>query len=90
MQTVYYNGIVYTGDMPCKEAFIVEDGRFTYIGNSQEVLAKAEYKTIEKIDLQGRFVCPGFNDSHMHLLGFGKNAAGSSISTTYKQFTRAD
>ena len=72
MQTVYYNGIVYTGDMPCKEAFIVEDGRFTYIGNSQEVLAKAEYKTIEKIDLQGRFVCPGFNDSHMHLLGFGK------------------
>lgn len=80
MQTVYYNGVVYTGEMPCKEAFVVEDGRFTYVGNTMEAFEKADRtaaikydrETIEKIDLQGAFVCPGFNDSHMHLLGFGK------------------
>ena len=69
MQTVYYNGVVYTGELPYKEAFVVENGRFTYVGNTQEALAYADSTTV---DLQGHFVCPGFNDSHMHLLGFGK------------------
>ncbi len=35
MQTVYYNGVVYTGEMPYKEAFIVENGLFTFVGNTQ-------------------------------------------------------
>lgn len=80
MQTVYYNGVVYTGKMPYEEAFIVENGRFTYVGNTQEAFeraariaeSKGDQEIIEKIDLQGSFVCSGFNDSHMHLLGFGK------------------
>lgn len=73
MQTVYYNGVVYTGEMPYKEAFIVENGLFTFVGNTQEALAlatknaasNAEGNNFEKIDLQGCFVCPGFNDSHI-------------------------
>lgn len=82
MQTVYYNGLVYTGELPLKQAFVVEDEYFTYVGNTEEamqfVLQEAGQSTeqvghnIEKIDLQGQFVCAGFNDSHMHLLGFGK------------------
>lgn len=36
------------------------------------------------VDLQGKFVCSGFNDSHMHMLGFGNslNAARLDQHTT--------
>ena len=69
MKHAFYNGRVYTGELPLREAFIVEDGRFDFVGTSREVLAmEADIRT----DLEGHFVCPGFNDSHMHLLGLGR------------------
>ena len=69
MKHAFYNGRVYTGELPLQEAFLVEDGYFSFVGSTQEVLAmEADSRT----DLQGRFVCPGFNDSHMHLLGLGR------------------
>lgn len=68
MKTLYYNGKVYTGELPLQEAFAVEDGVFVFAGSSAEGLAAG---ADEKIDLGGLFVCAGFNDSHMHLLGFG-------------------
>lgn len=76
MRTAYYNGAVYTGKLPLSQAFIVEDGRFLVTGTNDAVLAALSARDA-RIDLQGRFVCPGFNDSHMHLLGFGSmlNAA---------------
>ena len=69
MKHAFYNGRVYTGELPLQEAFLVEDGYFSCVGSTQEILAmEADIRT----DLQGRFVCPGFNDSHMHLLGLGR------------------
>ncbi len=68
MKTVYYNGQVYTGTLPLKQAFAVENGRFCFAGTDQEALALEG----EKQDLQGKFVCAGFNDSHMHLLNYGQ------------------
>ena len=69
MRHAFYNGRVYTGDLPLQEAFLVEDGDFTFVGSTKEVLAmEADILT----DLEGSFVCPGFNDSHMHLLGLGR------------------
>ena len=70
MKSIYYNGSVYTGQLPLTEAFIVEDGRFTHTGTSGEMLSLACVGDL-KIDLQGKFVCAGFNDSHMHLLSLG-------------------
>ena len=70
MTHAFYNGRIYTGALPLQEAFLVEDGIFTFVGSDREVLAmEADIRT----DLEGRFVCPGFNDSHMHLLGLGKS-----------------
>jgi len=69
MKHAFYNGRVYTGELPLQEAFVVEDGRFTFVGSTQEVLAMA---ADVRTDLEGCFVCPGFNDSHMHLLGLGR------------------
>lgn len=71
MKTIYDNGSVYTGTLPLAEAFVVEDGKFLYAGNSAEAKAMQKEGDVE-VDLQGRFVCGGFIDSHMHLLGYGE------------------
>ena len=70
MKTIYTGGRVFTDDAALQEAFIVADGRFTAVGTDAEMLALAAPED-EIIPLGGRFVCPGFNDSHMHLLNFG-------------------
>ena len=77
MRTVYYNAKVYTGS-GIKQAFIVEDGVFTAVGSVDEILALAG-DGAEKHDLGGRFVCAGFNDSHMHLLGLGRSLSGAQL-----------
>ena len=69
MKTIYKNGAVYTGKLPLVEAFAVEDGKFVFAGSSAEAdaLAAAGDKVV---DLGGKFVCSGFNDSHMHYLHY--------------------
>ena len=67
MRTVYYNGCVYTGQLPIVSCFAVEDGKFIYAGAETDA-PEADIR----IDLQGKFVCAGFNDSHMHLLNYGQ------------------
>lgn len=68
MKTLYYNGTVYPGALPAVSAFAVENGRFCFAGSDADGFSLG---CEERIDLRGRFVCAGFNDSHMHLLGFG-------------------
>ena len=62
---IFHNAVVYTGD-DFTDAFAVEDGRFAAVG------AEALALQGERIDLNGAFVCAGFNDSHMHLLNYGQ------------------
>ena len=69
MKHAFYNGRVYTGALPLQEAFLVEEGHFCAVGSSEEILALS-YD--QKTDLEGKFVCSGFNDSHMHLLSLGR------------------
>lgn len=70
MKTIYIGGAVFTGKLPLCEGFAVEEGRFVQAGSREELLSlKAEGDVVA--DLGGRFVCPGFNDSHMHLLNYG-------------------
>ena len=69
MKTAYIHGLVYTGQLPLRQAFIVEDGRFLTVGSDEEILA---LKTDATFDLEGKFICAGFNDSHMHLLNLGQ------------------
>ena len=69
MKTLYDNGRIYTGGRTTAEAFAVENGRFFFVGSREEGAALG---CDERVDLGGAFVCPGFNDSHMHLLNFGQ------------------
>ncbi len=71
MRTIYYNGSVYTGELPLQQAFVEEDGIFLYAGDTETAKMMADSEE-QLVDLEGRFVCAGFNDSHMHVLGFGK------------------
>lgn len=71
MKTIYIHGIVYTGALPLRSAFSVEDGKFVDVGDDAALLATRRAGD-EVVDLDGHFVCAGFIDSHMHLLGFGQ------------------
>lgn len=69
MITCYENARVFTGDDRAADCFAVENGRFLFAGRAKE--AHSAFPGAVFIDLGGRFVCPGFNDSHMHLLNLG-------------------
>ena len=69
MRIIYYNACVYTGELPLQQAFVVEDGKFVFVGTNEQALA---HSADERINLDGAFVCAGFNDSHMHLLNYGQ------------------
>lgn len=72
MRTLYYNGAVYTGEMPLAGAFVVEEGFFCFAGSGEDARAAAG-ENAAAVDLGGKFVCAGFNDSHMHLMEVGQN-----------------
>ena len=78
MKTIFFNGCVYTGELPLKQAFAVENGVFSSVGSNEELLAAAANR-IELVDLGGKFVCAGFNDSHMHLLNFGQSLHSAQL-----------
>lgn len=71
MKTVYYNGNIYTGEKHVS-AFVVENNEFVYVGNDKEALDMYIDNDI-RYDLNGSFVCAGFNDSHMHMLSLGRS-----------------
>ena len=78
MRSIFYHGRVYTGALPICSAFAVENGRFTLVGDDETLLASARAGDT-RTDLSGRFVCAGFNDSHMHLLNFGQSLAAAQL-----------
>ncbi len=67
MKTALVNARVYTGES-FTEAVLYEGGIILKTGTGEEIRKEAE----EIIDCEGRFLCAGFNDSHMHLLNLGK------------------
>lgn len=70
---VYYHGHIYDSDAT---AFVEDQGKFVFVGSDKEALEYAG----EKIDLCGKYVYPGFNDSHMHVVGFGQGLKNVDLS----------
>ena len=77
MKTIYYHARLF-GAGGDADAFAVCDGVFAEVGQSEQLLAGAGPDD-RLCDLRGQFVTPGFNDSHMHLLGFGARLSGCSL-----------
>lgn len=65
----YENARVFTANANSADSFVVCDGKFSFVGSAQD--ARRAYPDASCVDLSGRFVCPGFNDSHIHLLELG-------------------
>lgn len=78
MKTIYYNGTVYTGESELCGAFAVENGFFVFTGTSGQAMELAGPEDL-LVDLKGHFVCSGFNDSHMHLLGYGSLLSSAAL-----------
>lgn len=69
---ILHNGKVTTGDRakPLVHAIAISDGRITAVGTNRETLKLADGST-RVIDLNGRRVIPGLNDSHLHVIRGG-------------------
>lgn len=71
------NGIIATMDAsrPLAEAAVVDQGHFAYVGSSSDAAdfaARFAHGPCEMVDLEGRFLLPGFNDSHLHFIHYVK------------------
>lgn len=74
--TYYLHGRIYTNDPkhPWAEAMAIRDDRIFCVGTlSQVLLDCGGAESSEVVQLNGRFVMPGFNDAHVHLGGAGRH-----------------
>ncbi|WP_095169740.1 amidohydrolase [Pseudomonas sp. Irchel 3H3] len=71
---ILHNGRLHTVDRakPRASAVAIKDGRFVVVGNDAQAMALRGAGT-QVIDLLGRTVIPGLNDSHLHLIRGGLN-----------------
>ena len=71
------NGTIATMDpaRPLAQAAVVEGDYFAYVGSAGEAedfVREFSPGGWETLDLRGRFVLPGFNDSHLHFIHYVK------------------
>ena len=73
-ELILMNGRIATVDhsRPFAEAVAIQNGRFISVGANEEIMRLRASNT-ETIDLGGRTVIPGLNDSHMHPIRGGLN-----------------
>ncbi len=66
-----YNGKIVTVDdaFSIREAIVIKDGRIAAVGGNE---LRNRYNAARSIDLRGRTVIPGFNDTHIHLAGHSR------------------
>ena len=71
---ILHNGRLHTVDRakPRASAVAIKDGRFVVVGNDAQAMALRGAGT-QVVDLLGRTVIPGLNDSHLHLIRGGLN-----------------
>lgn len=58
--------------LPVARAMVTSDDKFVFVGSESSARAFVEGAGAldQEVDLSGKLVIPGFNDSHMHLLHF--------------------
>jgi predicted amidohydrolase YtcJ len=71
---ILHRGLFTTQDRsnPVASAVAIKDGRFTTVGNDNEIVLLAGPDT-KMIDLRGRRVLPGLIDNHLHIIRGGLN-----------------
>ncbi len=77
---VLQNGTIWTVDdsNPRAEAVVARNGRIVYVG-SDATAAQYIGPTTRVVDLDGRFVTPGFYDNHVHFESTGRLLYGLNL-----------
>lgn len=75
---VFKNGTIYTSNekQDIVEAVAVKEGEITFVGSNKDVEEFINEDT-KVVDLQGRFILPGFVDNHNHIFEAKSPAAGN-------------
>ncbi|MFM2224325.1 MAG: hypothetical protein RJA07_527 [Bacteroidota bacterium] len=68
---IVFNGTIYTVDsaFSTAEAMVIKSGKIIFTGSSVD--AFKNFETKDSVNLNGKFVYPGFIDAHCHFYGFG-------------------
>lgn len=84
---ILHNGKIATVDeaFSIHQAIVVKDGKVVAVGGND--LAKS-YRAARAIDLRGRTVIPGFNDTHIHLAGQARRHVNLAGSTSIAEIKR--
>ncbi|MBE0573231.1 MAG: amidohydrolase [Ignavibacteriaceae bacterium] len=79
-QTAFINGKIYTVNekRAYAEAVIVEGNKIKFVGTTEEARKFIDSST-EVIDLEGKLMLPGFNDSHLHFTSGGSYLLGINL-----------
>lgn len=75
---VFKNGTIYTSNekQDIVEAVAVKEGKIRFVGSNKDVEEFINEDT-KVVDLQGRFILPGFVDNHNHIFEAKSPAAGN-------------
>jgi hypothetical protein len=68
-----YNATIYTIDssFSVAEAMAVKDGKIIELGKTADI--KNKYEAKNELDVQGKFIYPGFIDAHSHFVGYSQS-----------------
>ncbi|EFQ24288.1 Amidohydrolase 3 [Aminomonas paucivorans DSM 12260] len=73
------NGTVYPFAAPGKASGVFSrDGVLEVVGDDRDVLERCDARTVV-LDLRGRYVFPGFQDTHLHLLEYGRSLVSPDL-----------
>lgn len=84
---IFFNGKIWTGDdaHPSAEALAVSGDKIVAVGTNAEI-KKLSVADTAVVDLHGRFVAPGFQDSHLHFPGPSINEVNLVGADTLQEF----
>jgi predicted amidohydrolase YtcJ len=80
MDLIIFNATIYTADenFTIARSAAIKDGKFVSVGTNDEIMSK--YRAQRMIDLEGKFVYPGFIDPHCHFYGYGSALMNADLS----------
>ena len=83
---ILFNGRIQTLDpaQPKASALAIEDDRIVAVGSDDEVLALANWRSIQQ-DLNGKTVWPGLTDAHIHLDHYSQGLSYIDCETSTRQ-----
>jgi len=80
MRKAFINGKIYTVNekQPYAEAVVVEGNKIKFVGSTDRAYKFIDAST-QVIDLEGKIMLPGFNDSHLHFISGGNYLLGINL-----------